>query len=130
MTQEELRESFKSLLDIKGYSYKQEGETIIIDSDYDLRHLKDVNYLPENVCFANGGFVDLEVKVLPKNTVFKNIGNIYLRELEKLSEGVRFENYNIQDHNYHLYCKYLEPLTIEGILPQKTINCYIKNIYG
>jgi len=130
MTQEEALKGFKILLDIKGYTYSErsgkEGGLIIVG---DTINLKEVNYIPSGISFANSGHIDLEsLEILPENTVFKNHGNVYIDSIKGFSKGVRFENPK------ELYCNppIFNPLfhQIPEISPQRVINCYIKQIYG
>jgi len=130
MKQEDPRKSFEELLKLKGYtyrySYNENGETLMISTDGHV-DLEDINYLPYHICFQNNGYVDLSsIEILPDYTVFENDGNIYLNSLKGFSKGVRFKNEKDMFGIPHL----INSLSIEGISPQKIINCLIKQIYG
>jgi hypothetical protein len=124
MTQEKALKAFKHLLDIEGYTYREKGEILIVSTNSNV-NLEYLNFLPKNINFYNGGYVRMGIDVIPENTVFRNNGNINLDDFRGVSKGVRFENYN-----FFIYCKTFNPLKIEGISPQKVINCYIKQIHG
>jgi hypothetical protein len=105
-------EAFIKVLESKGYSYRVENQTIIIDENkgVDLRSLKSLpefvqfnngenvylsslKTLPKSTQFNNGGSVDLEsLKSLSKSTQFNNGGNVYLELLTEIPEGVQFNN--------------------------------------
>ena len=86
------REEFIQVLEKKGYSYKIEGDKIVVTHEgrVDLRSLQT---LPTSVEFMNGGYVDLDsLKTLPPGVVFMNGGDVDLRSLETLPPGVVFKN--------------------------------------
>ena len=82
MTQEE----FIEILDEEGYSYKIEGDKIVVTHNgyVDLRSLTS---LPPGVVFKNGGNVNLSALTsIPPGVVFKNGGDVGLKSI-----GVWFE---------------------------------------
>lgn len=126
MTQGEALEGFKNLLNLKRYTYNEKEGKLIVNTDL-MVNLREVNYIPKNICFSNGGHVDLSnLEILPENTVFKNNGNVYLESIEGFSKGVRFEN----SKNIYGNTQMLNSLSVPEISQQKVINCYIKQIYG
>jgi hypothetical protein len=79
------REEFISILEEKGYSYRIEGEILIVDHDGDV-WLMGLTSLPPNVEFRNVGAVGLrDLKALHDNIEFRNDGNVWLRSLNRLS---------------------------------------------
>jgi hypothetical protein len=100
MTQEE----FIGVLDEKGYSYKIEGDKLVVTRkgyvdlnsltslppDVEFRNKGDVylsslTSLPPGAEFRNKGFVDLElIESIPPDTEFRNEGDVYL---ESLTDG-------------------------------------------
>jgi hypothetical protein len=95
------REEFIKILDKKEYSYKIQGNKVIVThkGNVDLRDLTSLppgvefrnkgslwldslTSLPPGVVFGNGGFIMLiTVTSLPSGVVFKNKGNIWLGSL-------------------------------------------------
>jgi hypothetical protein len=130
MTQEDSKEAFKKLLDLKGYTYRdlhnENGEILIVSTDRHVE-LPDINYLPSHVCFQNNGYVDLSsIEILPEYTVFENSGNIYLESLKEFSKGVRFKN----GKDSFGFLRLKIALEVDGISWKEVLNCYIKQIYG
>jgi hypothetical protein len=125
MTQEE----FIKILDKKGYSYKIEGDRIVVTYEGNV-DLESLTSLPPSVVFKNGGAVDLEGPTsLPPGVVFKNRGNVYLSSLTSISPGVKFEN---EGNEGDVYLKALEDWfndwkgNIEGIDSKRLLNVMIK----
>jgi len=88
MTQKE----FIKVLDKKGYSYKIEGDRVVVTHKGDV-FLDSLTSLPPGVEFRNGGYVSLHsLKSLPPGVVFRNEGNVYLESLTSLPPGVEFRN--------------------------------------
>ena len=88
MTQEE----FKKVLEEKGYSYKIEGDKIVVTHGGDV-DLDSLETLPPGVGFKNGRDVFLKsLTSLPPGVEFKNGGRVYLSSLTSLPPGVEFEN--------------------------------------
>jgi len=93
MTQEE----FISILDNgdifnEGYSYKIEGDKIIVN-DGESVWLNSLNSLPPGVEFRNGGYVWLNsLTSLPPGVEFRNGEYVELRALTSLPPGVEFRN--------------------------------------
>jgi len=77
------REEFISILEEKGYSYRIEGERIIVDNE-GFVWLYGLTTLPENVEFRNVGAVALCLTTLPENVEFRNSGNIFLKRANPL----------------------------------------------
>ena len=91
MTQEE----FIEVLDEKGYSYKIEGDNLVVTSGdlYGNVDLQSLTSLPPGVEFRNGGFVALEALTsLPPGVEFKNGGHVYLQSLTSIPPVVEFRN--------------------------------------
>jgi len=88
MTQKE----FIKVLDKKGYSYKIEGDRVVVTHKGDV-FLDSLTSLPPGVEFRNGVYVSLHsLKSLPPGVVFRNEGNVYLESLTSLPPGVEFRN--------------------------------------
>jgi hypothetical protein len=83
------REEFISILDRKKYSYKIEGDRIVVTYEgsvlLDSISLSFSGFstsLPSGVEFRNGNHVDLgSITSLPPGVVFRNVGGVYLRSL-------------------------------------------------
>jgi len=108
------REKFIKVLDREGYSYRVEGNKIVVTSIFkgtvDLRSLKslppDVVFknkwgvylnaltsLPPGVVFKNSKSVDLRsLKSLPLDVVFRNGGHVNLDSLTSIPPGMVFKN--------------------------------------
>jgi len=78
------REGFISILKKKGYGYRIDGESLIVDHDGYV-WLRGLKALPENVEFRNVGTVALCLNSLPENVEFRNDGNAWLHSLNRLS---------------------------------------------
>ena len=88
MTQEE----FISILDKKGYSYKIEGDRIVVTHG-GIVGLDSLTSLPPGVEFKNGFHVYLaSLTSLPLGVEFKNKGGVWLDSLTSISPGVEFRN--------------------------------------
>jgi len=86
------REEFISVLKEKGYNYRIEGESLIVDYKGDVS-LDSLKSLPSGVEFKNEGGVWLDsLTSLPAGVEFKNRGNVSLRSLTSLPAGVEFKN--------------------------------------
>ena len=91
------REEFIKVLDEKGYSYKIEGDKIVVTEDGGV-HLASLTSLPPGVQFNNEGFVYLDsLKSLPPGVVFNNKGYVSLESLTSLPPGVQFNNEGFVD---------------------------------
>jgi hypothetical protein len=89
MTQEK---EFIKVLDWKNYSYKIEGDKIIVTSKETV-WLDSLTSIPPGVVFSNGGDVYLDALTsLPPGVEFSNGGNVYLDALTSLPSGVEFSN--------------------------------------
>ena len=88
MTQEE----FIAILDEKGYSYKIEGDKIVVTHKGGVI-LDSLTSIPPGVEFRNNGRVILDsLTSLPPGFEFKNGGHVYLESLTSISPGVKFNN--------------------------------------
>ena len=88
MTQEE----FKEVLDEKGYSYKEEGNKIVVNHR-DYVDLRSLTTLPKGIAFSNAGSVYLNsLTTLPEGIEFSNMGSVDLGSLTTLPEGTVFPN--------------------------------------
>ncbi len=99
------RDEFIKILDEKGYSYKIEGDKIVITYE-SLVDLDSLTSLPPGVEFKNEGTVNLSsLKILSPGVKFENVGNVYLSSLKSLPSGLKFENVG----NVYLRPKSLPP---------------------
>jgi hypothetical protein len=74
------REEFIEVLDQKPYSYKIEGDKIVVTGGY--VNLKSLVTLPHGVVFNNKGDVDLDsLETLHPGVEFNNIGWVWLESL-------------------------------------------------
>ena len=88
MTQEE----FIEVLDDNGYSYKMEGNNIVVTHNRSV-YLESLETLPPGVEFKNRGSVYLgSLETLSPGVEFSNNGDVFLRALQTLSPGVEFNN--------------------------------------
>ena len=88
MTEEE----FIKELDSEGYSYKIEGDKIVITHKAYV-FLNSLTSIPSGVEFKNGGGVYLNsLTSLPPGLEFKNEGHVFLKLLKTLPHGFVFEN--------------------------------------
>ena len=72
------REEFIEILKKEGYSYKIEGDKIVVTYGYGV-DLSALTSIPPGVEFKNGGYVDLEsLTSLPPGVEFKNGEDVYL----------------------------------------------------
>jgi hypothetical protein len=117
------REEFIKVLDEKKYSYKIEGDKIVVTHEFAV-FLGSLTSLPPGVVFSNRNDVFLDsLTSLPPGVKFNNVGNVYLGSLTSIPREVVFKNVaNV----------YLEYLTggwikywrgnIEGIDPKRLLN--------
>jgi len=88
MTQKE----FIKKLDLEGYSYKIEGDKIIVTHRGDV-YLESLTSLPPGVVFSNEGDVYLNsLTSIPPGVEFKNKGDVMLFSLKSLPPDVVFSN--------------------------------------
>jgi hypothetical protein len=88
MTQEEFIKQLKK----KKYSYKIEGDLIVVTHNGDVS-LDSLTTLPADVKFENGGHVSLDsLTTLPPGVEFNNGGSVYLQGLASIPSGVEFNN--------------------------------------
>jgi len=86
------QEAFISILDKKGYSYKIEGDRIVVTHG-GIVGLDSLTSLPPGVEFKNGFHVYLDsLTSLPLGVEFKNKGGVWLDSLTSISPGVEFRN--------------------------------------
>ena len=86
------QEAFIEILKERGYSYRIEGNKIIVTYNGAV-YLGYLPSIPPGVEFKNGGTVDLEsLTSLPHDVVFRNGRDIYLRSLASLPPDVEFKN--------------------------------------
>jgi hypothetical protein len=75
------REEFIEILDKKKYSYKIEGDNIVVTEKDDV-YLRALTSLPLGVVFNNEGRVYLNsLTSLPPGVEFRNGGRVYLNSL-------------------------------------------------
>lgn len=94
-----IQEEFTSILHKKGYSYRIDGDMIIVintnnngvvNPSIDLR---DITSIPPNVIFNNSGYVFLtKLTSIPPNVIFNNRRYIDLRNCLKIDSSVIFNN--------------------------------------
>ena len=88
------REEFIKVLDEKGYSYKIEGDKLVVTHDNDV-DLGPLEILPSDVVFKNTGWVYLGfLKTIPYGVEFRNEGYVNLYSLQAIHPGVEFSNDN------------------------------------
>jgi len=86
------REEFIKVLEKEGYSYKLEGDKIVVTDEGHV-NLGSLTSLPTGVEFRNGGHVNLgSLTSLPTGVEFRNEGNVDLQSLTSLPLNVEFEN--------------------------------------
>ena len=86
------REEFIKVLDRKKYSYKIQGDNIIVTHKGSV-WLNSLTSLPPGVEFENGGGVYLDALTsLPPGVEFKNWSGVNLNSLTSLPPGVVFKN--------------------------------------
>ena len=137
-------QEFKKILKEKRYSYREDGEKIIIEY-YGSIDLYDIQSIPEGIIFENDGVVNLNnISLIPKGTIFSNPGTLYaqsaieieedvefnnidlfIRSVVKLSKGVKFNN----SGSILNKSKMIESLQIDGIKIQRILNCLIEQVY-
>ena len=91
------REEFIEILDIQHYSYKVEGNKIIITKgeghELAFVYLKFLTSLPPGVEFKVWGDVYLDyLTSLPPDTEFNNAGSVILNSLTSLPSSAEFNN--------------------------------------
>lgn len=91
MTREEFIEVLNNgfnLFGKRGYSYREEGDKIVVTHIGDV-YLKSLTSLPPSVEFRNGGYVNLEsLKTIPPGVQFNNNrGGVFLRSIIGMSFG-------------------------------------------
>ena len=75
------REEFIKVLDKRRYSYKIEGDKLVVTHEDDV-FLGSLTSLPPGVEFKNRGGVDLRsLQTLPPDVEFKNEGSVNLKSL-------------------------------------------------
>ena len=132
------REAFIEVLKREDYSYKIEGDKIVVTDEEGVWlqsltsipsgvvfknegdvYLRALTSLPPGVVFENGGDVDLRALTsLPPGVEFKNGGNVFLKSFTSLPPGVEFKN----GGSVHPYPKF----NIKGIDSKRLLNVMIK----
>ena len=83
------QEAFIKQLDKEGYSYKIEGNKVIVNGPLHMT----ITSIPPDVEFRGEGDVYLNyITSLPPNIEFRNTGNVSLRSLTSLTPDVKFKN--------------------------------------
>ena len=86
------QEEFISILDKKGYSYKIEGDKIIVTHKGSV-WLNSLTSIHPGVVFRNEGSVHLDALTsIPPGVEFRNGGGVGLGALPSLPPGVEFRN--------------------------------------
>ena len=86
------KKEFKQVLERKGYSYKIEGDKIVVTYEMGV-DLRSLTSLPPGVKFNNGGSIDLYyLTSLPPGVAFRNGGSVNLNSLTSLPPDVEFTN--------------------------------------
>jgi len=92
-------EEFIKILDRNGYSYRMEGETLIVDNECQVeldRGKNAVESLPPGIRFENGGNVLLgKLKELPPGVVFNNRHHAWINGITELPPDVQFLNSSV-----------------------------------
>ena len=117
------REEFIKVLEEKDYSYKIEGDKIVVTHEFAV-FLGSLTSLPPGVVFSNRNDVFLgSLTSLSPGVEFKNVGNVYLGSLTSIPRGVVFKNVG------NVYLEYLTGGwimywrgNIEGIDPKRLLN--------
>jgi hypothetical protein len=132
------REAFIEVLKREDYSYKIEGDKIVVTDEEGVWlqsltsipsgvvfknegdvYLRALTSLPPGVVFENGGDVDLRALTsLPPGVEFKNGGNVFLKSFTSLPPGVEFKN----GGSVQPYPKF----NIKGIDSKRLLNVMIK----
>jgi len=87
------REAFIKVLKGKRYSYKAEGNKVVVNHYYGNVDLDDLTSLPPGVEFRNEGSVRLmSLTSLPSGVVFENRDNVVLSFLTSLPSDAEFRN--------------------------------------
>ena len=85
------REEFIKYLDRYEYSYRMEGNKIVVT--HKSAYFRDIDSLPSGVEFRNRGDVDLEyITSISPGVEFRNGGDVNLSSLPSLPSGVKFNN--------------------------------------
>ena len=121
------QEAFIKILDDNKYSYKKEGNKIIVDHRGDV-FLKSLTSLPGGIVFSNGGGMNLDsLTSLPEGIVFSNGGGVNLKSLTSIPKGTVFSSVG------PVYLVYLIggwfdkwDGNIEGINPKRLLNRMIE----
>jgi hypothetical protein len=86
------REAFIEVLDEKGYSYRAEGNKVIVTHKGSV-NLRDLTSLPPGVVFKSEAGVNLNsLTSLSPDVDFKNWTHVYLKSLTSLPPEVEFRN--------------------------------------
>jgi len=86
------REEFIEILGKEGYSYKIEGDKVVVKNKGNV-WLGDITSLPTGVEFRNGGSVWVDALTsLPPDVEFNNRWIVNLESLTSLPPGVVFKN--------------------------------------
>jgi hypothetical protein len=109
------REEFIKVLDGSGYSYRKEGEKIVVTGSIRPGNvwldgitsipsgvvfdnlgqvsLGSMDKIPDDIVFTNGGEVFLDrLKTISSDTIFNNKKDIYLPSLRSIPSGLQFKN--------------------------------------
>ena len=115
------REEFIQVLeDNKYYSYKEEGNKIVVTREGSV-NLDSLKTLPPGVVFNNRGDVSLEsLKTLPSDVEFKNGGDVYLDSLKTLPPEMVFNNGGAVEFSGRRR-------NIEGISPNRILNKMVED---
>ena len=86
------REAFIKVLEEKDYSYRIEGNKVIVTHKGNV-DLRDLTSLPPGVVFKNEAVVNLNsLGLLSPGVEFINVGNINLDSITSLPPGVEFKH--------------------------------------
>lgn len=89
------RDEFIGMLDKKGYSYKVEGDKIIVNDKRDISFPFRTT-IPSGVVFNNGERVNLgAVTSIPSGVKFNNRGEVSMNKLRKAGIGIKGVNRNL-----------------------------------
>jgi hypothetical protein len=103
------REEFKRVLREKDYPYEETLTRIMVGKYRNAIDLSELKSIPSNVVFRNMGSVSLDsIEEIPSGVVFMNGLYVYLNSLRKIDPSVRFFN---QGERIYTFTKTVGDLT-------------------
>jgi len=87
------REEFKRILEEKGYPYEETLTRIMVGKHRNSIDLSELKSIPSNVVFRNMGSLSLDsIEAIPSGVVFMNGLYVYFNSLRRIHPSVRFLN--------------------------------------